>query len=283
LSRVAVVTLNKGRRSHLLRLLEGLAHGTPPARCTVVEMGDDTEPRPVAPFPIERVVIDAGSLPLSAARNAGAAAATGEHLVFLDVDCIPSCGLVEGFDRVLAAQDGLVCCAVRYLPSGAVQDGWREADLRAAGQLHPVRSFPEAGVERVDNAGLFWSLAFGIRRSTFERLGGFDAGFTGYGAEDTDFAFRARDAGVPLLFAGGFEAFHQWHPAYDPPLQHFSDIVRNAGRFHERHGIWPMDGWLDAFAERGLIARDRRGGLRVLRPPSPAEIEAARLPDDRPF
>lgn len=283
MSRTGVVTLNGGRREHLLHLLEGLARGTPPTDCTVVEMGGDAEPLLPLPYPVGRVALTGISLPLAAARNAGAAASAGDHLVFLDVDCIPSAGLVDGFDRVLREHDALVCCAIRYLPAGAVRGGWREADLKAAGRLHPVRSFPETGVQRIDDAGLFWSLAFGVRRGTFERIGGFDPGFIGYGAEDTDFAFRARDAGVPLLFAGGFEAYHQHHPAYDPPLQHFADIVRNATRFQERHGTWPMEGWLDAFAAMGLIEPDRRSGLQVVREPNPTEIEGARLPGTRPF
>lgn len=283
MSGIGIVTLNRGRRAHLLRLLEGLARGTPPLACTIVEMGRDEEPLPPVPYPVGRVAMAGDALPLAAARSAGATEAAGDHLVFLDVDCIPSANLVDGFDRVLTEHDGLVCCAVRYLPAGAVRDGWREADLKRAGRLHPVRSFPESGVRRVDNAGLFWSIAFGVRRETFGRIGGFDPGFTGYGAEDTDFAFRARDMGVPLLFAGGFQAFHQHHPAYDPPLQHFADIIRNAARFKGRHGGWPMEGWLDAFAAMGLIEPDRSGGLQVVREPSPAEIEAARLPDGRPF
>lgn len=283
MSRVGVVTLNKGRRAHLLRLLEGLARGEPPKSCTVVEMGADAAPLPSYPYPVRRVAIDDGALPLAAARNAGAAAASGETLVFLDVDCIPSVNLVAGYERTLAAHDGLVCCPIRYLPAGAVRDGWREAELREVGRPHPARRFPEDGVTPVANAGLFWSLAFGVRRATFERIGGFDSGYTGYGAEDTDFAFRARDLGVGLFFAGGFEAFHQHHAAFDPPLQHFDDILRNARRFEARHGIWPMEGWLDAFAARGLIAADRGAGLRVIRAPDPAEIAAARLPDDRPF
>ena len=283
MSRVGLVTLNKGRRSHLLRLLEGLARGTPPESCTVVEMGGDAEPLPALPYPVSRVRLDGSSLPLAAARNAGATDSARDHLVFLDVDCIPSAGLVDGFDRVLTEEDALVCCAIRYLRAGAVAAGWQEADLKAGGRLHPVRSFPDTGACFIDNAGLFWSVAFGVRRKTFERIGGFDPAFEGYGAEDTDFAFRARNIGVPFLFAGGFEAYHQHHPAYDPPLQHFADIIRNATLFRARHGIWPMEGWLDAFAAMGLIGPDRRDGLHVVRAPTPGEVEAARLPDDRLF
>lgn len=279
----SVITLNKGRDAHLARLLEGLSRGALPALCVVVEMGREPPPLPDYGFPIRRVVLNDEGLPLARARNAGRRAATGEHLVFLDVDCIPSADLVSRLDEDLTHADGLVCCEVRYLPSGAVRDGWKEADLRRVGHPHPVRRFPTQGLAATDNPGLFWSLAFGVRAGTFDRVGGFDEGFDGYGAEDTDLAFRAQEAGVPVLLSAGGQAFHQHHGACDPPLQHFADIVHNARRFHDRHGLWPMDGWLDAFAGLGLLAQGWRDGLVVLREPDAQEIAAARLPAERPF
>ncbi|WP_267356949.1 MULTISPECIES: galactosyltransferase-related protein [unclassified Methylobacterium] len=279
-----VITLNKGRDAHLARLLEGLARGAPPATCVVVEIGDAPAALPDLPFPVERVLFPYAGLPLAAARNAGRRAAQTETLVFLDVDCIPSAGLVAGLSRAIAEQDGLVCCEIGYLPAGAVVDGWREGDLDRLGQPHPVRVFPDAGVVTVaPQPGLFWSLAFAVRAGTYDRLGGFDESFSGYGAEDTDLAFRADAAGVPILFLGGPRAYHQHHPVYDPPLQHFRDIVANASRFHARHGIWPMDGWLDGFARLGLITADWRDGIIIRREPTPEEMAAARLPDTRPF
>ena len=280
----AVITLNKGRRAHLERLLEGLGRGTSPEACIVVEIGGDAAPLPAREFPVERVPFPHSGLPLAAARNAGRRAARAGTLIFLDVDCIPSAGLVAGLSRAVAEQDGLICCEIGYLPAGAVTDGWREADLDRLGHPHPVRTFPPPGtVAPAPQAGLFWSLAFAVRAATYDRIGGFDEAFSGYGAEDTDLAFRAAAAGVPILFLGGPRAYHQHHPGYDPPLQHFRDIVDNAARFHARHGLWPMDGWLDGFAALGLIAADRSNGLVILRDPTPEEMAAARLPDDRPF
>ena len=176
-----------------------------------------------------------------------------------------------------------MCCEIVYLTAGAVSDGWTEAGLDRVGRRHPARAFPEAGAVPAPQPGLFWSLAFAVRAAAYDRLGGFDEGFTGYGAEDTDLAFRAAEAGVPVLFAGGMRAWHQHHLSCDPPLQHFADIVGNARRFHARHGLWPMDGWLDAFAGLGLVEADRSRGLTVLRRPSETEIAAAQVPPERPF
>ncbi|MGU3359787.1 glycosyltransferase family 2 protein [Methylobacterium sp. M6A4_1b] len=278
-----LITLNKGRDAHLARLLEGVARGPHPEACVIVEMGAEPASLSDYGFPIRRIVLDSPGLPLARARNAGRRAAATERLIFLDVDCIPSVDLVPRLSADLAEADGLICCEIRYLPAGAVSDGWTEAGLRAAGHSHPVRRFPTDGLARSDNPGLFWSLAFGVRATTFDRLGGFDEGFDGYGAEDTDLAFRADALGIPVLFSASGQAFHQHHLACDPPLQHFADIVRNATRFHERHGLWPMDGWLDAFAERGLINAQWRDGIVILRVPRTDEIVATRVSADRPF
>ncbi|MCW2811002.1 MAG: glycosyltransferase family 2 protein, partial [Friedmanniella sp.] len=103
---------------------------------------------------------------------------------------------------------------------------------------------------------LFWSLSFATTAATWRRVGGFAEAYEGYGAEDTDFGCRARTAGVPLTWVGGAEAFHQWHPGESPPQNHLDDILRNGAIFARRWGWWPMEGWLAAFVERGLIRWD---------------------------
>lgn len=275
---VSVLTLVKGREGHLANLLAGLARGTRmPDRLVVVDMGEAPAAIPPLPFPVLHHRMPDPGLPLARARNAAAALAETPLLVFLDVDCIPAANLVAALAADAAAQDALICCEIRYLPPGVTDTA--EPALLAAGQPHAERRFPAAGIVPEANAGLFWSLAFAVRQAAFERLGGFDEGFTGYGGEDTDFAFRARDAGLPLLFTASTLAFHQHHTVHEPPLQHFADIVANAARFRARHGFWPMDGWLDAFARMGLIAPPYGEALRVLRAPTAAEVAAARRPD----
>ena len=281
---VAVLTIAKGRQEHLLRLLDGLSRSlVAPSRCVVVDLNAQPASLPPMPFPLLHHHAPATGLPLAAARNAAARLAEAPKLVFLDVDCIPAPDMVGTLGAALGRQDALVCCDILYLDAAASAAPASADELARLGHRHPHRPFPEQGSRAEPNAGLFWSLAFGIRASSFAALGGFDTGFTGYGAEDTDFGFRARDHGLPLLLTADTRAFHQYHPVFDPPLQHFDDILLNARRFRERHGLWPMDGWLRDFARMGLIDWSPEGDLRLLRQPSAEEVAAAACPPGRAF
>ncbi len=275
---ISVLTLVKDRPTHLAQLVEGLRRSAArPDELVVVDMGSAP---PVAvddvPFSVRILRLAQTGLPLAAARNAAAREAGGEVLLFLDVDCIPMRGLVGAMAEVVETHDALVCAQVRYLGPDDAREEWQEADLLSRSSGHAARSFPASGLRAVHDAGLFWSLVFGIRRDTFHDLGGFDEAFTGYGAEDTDFGFRAREAGLPLLFMGGPGAFHQFHDTFEPPFQHFADIVRNARVFREKWGQWPMEGWLSAFHRAGLIAwtEDR---IAVHRAPTITELASARV------
>jgi N-acetylglucosaminyl-diphospho-decaprenol L-rhamnosyltransferase len=204
-------------------------------------------------------------LRLAAGRNAGAEralAAGADLLLFLDADCLPGRDLLARYrGAVEAAPGALLAGPVTYLPQGAPVR--TVDDLMEATAPHPARPDPPDGELVVgDRYELFWSLSFAMTAAAWDRLGGFDEGYEGYGGEDTDFAFRARSAGVPLIWVGGAHAYHQHHPTQSPPVQHLDDILRNGRRFADRWGEWPMRGWLDAFLDTGLIVADSEGYRR---------------------
>ncbi|MGE4304025.1 MAG: glycosyltransferase family 2 protein [Novosphingobium sp.] len=273
---LSVLTIVRNREAHLAQLVEGLRRSArQPDELVVVDMSDTPVDRPTAAFPIRVERFETIGLPLAAARNRAGAVARGDQLLFLDVDCIAMRDCPGRLSTTLDAHDALLCADVRYLGPGDARTGWEEKELLATGAPHPVRDFPVDGLREEPDAGLFWSLAFAIRRARFEALGGFDEAFTGYGAEDTDFGYRARAMGLPLLFVGGAIACHQYHDSHDPPIQHLEDIVANAQRFEARWREWPMRGWLDRFEAMGLIDW-QDGAPVVLRQPT-ADERAATL------
>ncbi|WP_232430935.1 glycosyltransferase family 2 protein [Pseudomonas massiliensis] len=269
-----VITLVHGRSGHLHNLLQGLEHSTVlPLGLWVVHMNEPAAALHSDRFPVhEQVLEGVDGLPLARARNAILGLPVEGPWIFLDVDCIPSETLVEHYLAALRAYPhDLHLGAVRYLPEGANAPGWNEASLRAQSVAHPLSVYRGEPGDELEHA-LFWSLNFACTRPVFERIGGFDEGYTGYGAEDTDFAFRAQARQVPLRVAEAL-AYHQYHPTYSPPLNHFQDIITNALRFHQRWKVWPMEGWLRSFAERGLVHWEG-DTLQVLRTPDAAEVES---------
>lgn len=202
-------------------------------------------------------------LPLAAGRNAGAASALrnlAELLVFLDVDCIPGTDLIARYrNAAIEHGDALLCGPVTYLPPPE-PDGYVLADLPHQVNPHPARPAPKPGtVVPTTDYALFWSLSFAVLAETWHRIGGFCEDYRGYGGEDTDFAQCAAAQHVSMRWVGGADAFHQYHPVADPPVDHLDDIMRNAEIFHQRWGWWPMEGWLSAFEADGLIYRGADG------------------------
>lgn len=270
---VAVVTIVHGRGEHLRRQHASLLRqARRPDHWVVVAMDDADSAgwRPDNLVPdVVAVAADPLGLPLARARNAGAARARAlgaEVLVFLDVDCLASPPLVEAYADAAAEVAGQVWCGpVTYLPPPP-PGGYDLADL--PDDPHPARPAPAPGARESaadDDWRLFWSLSFGLRADDLDRAGGFCEDYVGYGGEDTDFAQRARTAGLGLTWLGSARAHHQHHPVSRPPVEHAADIVRNAGIFHRRWGWWPMTGWLDELAALGVVRRDGSGAWELAR------------------
>ena len=84
---VSALTIAAGRAAHLRNVVTGFQaqHHKPSELIIGVMQDDDYTDLPATDFPIRQIRVTAPELPLSAARNAVADAATGELLVFVDV------------------------------------------------------------------------------------------------------------------------------------------------------------------------------------------------------
>lgn len=280
MGRIAVLTLAAGRHAHLIGQVEGLTRQSlVPDLHVVVSMGDEALRQGDVPIrsgswstSTAYLPVSEQGLPLAQARNLAARSATAagaDLLIFLDVDCIPSPTLVQeygeavrddrsswrGQDEPAGSAPALFSGDIAYLPPEP-ESGYPVDDLAALATPSPLRPVLAAGQRQIETRfELFWSLSFAMSAADFETSGGFCEEYQGYGGEDTDFAQVVNRLGGSLTWVGGATAYHQHHDSVMPPVHHLVAVVRNANVFYDRWGWWPMDGWLQAFATRGLAAR----------------------------
>jgi len=283
--KISVCTLAHGRADHLRNLVLGLNHSRrPPCKLVIAVMQPQYYNLPQASFPIRQIMLGNKGICLAEARNTAAKEARGDLLVFLDVDCIPSPSLIDDYALAAHLNDGVLMGEVGYLPSGATEDGIDYARFEQLAVKHSERAGPPRGVVgKCGDYRCFWSLNFALPASTFRQVGGFDPRYSGYGGEDTDFGRTVVSRGVPLWWARGAKAYHQYHKHHMPPVHHLDSVMTNAMVFAEKWGEPTMQHWLRAFRLMGLIEPDGKGGWTKLRDPSEDDLALTRQQEDQPY
>lgn len=274
----SVITITHNRNKHLENLIRGLELSSmQPTELVIVYM-NQIEPLHIRTLlPIREIHINSdGTLPLARARNVGANAALNEQLVFLDVDCIPSRTMCEHILTVAPDSKSLTMGTPRYITPGSVINEIDDTAMDAMSVEHKDRQHIPQG--KTDAYTLFWSLCFAVTQSTFRKIGGFDENYTGYGGEDTDFALMAQKNDIPFYIASA-HCYHQYHPVYKPPVQHIDDIVINSNYFYDKWQKWPMEGWLQKFADDDLLEWSPHRFTHISEPRKLNDIEIAKYKD----
>jgi glycosyltransferase involved in cell wall biosynthesis len=218
---LSVVVATRNRASLLPRLVRALEaqEGAPPFELVVVDDGstDDTPAvlaQLAASSPIELHVHRlAHSRGPAAARNVGWRASRAPMIAFTDDDCIPQPRWLAEISSGLQRSD--------------IAQGTTMANPQQAMRGIFSRA-PQASYER----GFYETCNIGYRTATLATVDGFDEGFgprrgRPTWGEDTDLAWRAKEAGARTTFVGGAVV---WHDMTSGRLRdELADLPRRGG------------------------------------------------------
>ncbi len=137
-----------------------------------------------------------------ASCNAGAAAARGRYLVFLNNDTTVTAGWLDALVDTFSAFPGAGIVGARLVyPDGRLQEAGGIVFKDASGWNYGRGDDPERPEYNFASEADYVSGAcLGIERELFERLGGFDRHYAPAYYEDTDLCFRVREAGLRVIY-----------------------------------------------------------------------------------
>ena len=188
-----------------------------------------------------------------AGRNLAWRSASAPLIAFTDDDCVPTPEWLRAHLLVMAHAD---ISQGKVLPN--------PAQTKGAGSASRYM-----GVE--EENGLYETCNICYRRPWLEKLGGFDATFRRAG-EDTDLAWRAKNAGASTAFTSDALVYHDVEPfswrrelRYTRRWEGVVLLVERYPELRQRFGDGPT--WRDAhrpaiFAVGGLVAAGRAAATR---------------------
>lgn len=214
---VSVVVVHYDQQAELDRTLHALARQDHPADRTEIIVVDDGSPEPPrVPDGVQLVRQEDRGFRAAAARNRGAALATGDVLVLLDADTTPEPAYLREISRLPAlAPDCVVVGRRRHADLAGVP---ADAPVEDAGPAHELtqpawlRDAYRDTRDLLDVDDRSYRYLIGAvtacSRSFFAATGGFDEGFDAYGGEDWEWTYRAWLAGAVLAHVPAAVAWH---------------------------------------------------------------------------
>ncbi len=176
-----------------------------------------------APFPVVFTTHPHAAYQVTRVRNAGARATSAPYILFLDGDCVlppdnVAIHLKCRRPNQVALSDSYRIdepLATTLSEEGAEHGQFLEWDIRSEHQrlMSIHRKSKIYNLIRHPRKPKLVGNNFGIWRSDFERVNGFDENFCGWGQEDDDLGMRLLRAGVRLKsILHRTRGYHLWHP-----------------------------------------------------------------------
>jgi O-antigen biosynthesis protein len=211
--RVSVIIPVYGKLPYTLACLRSIARHPTAAAYEVIVVDDASPDDSVATLARVdglRIIRHASNVGFVGSCNAGAAAARGDYLFFLNNDTQVTPGWLDGLLSCFAerADCGMAGSRLVY-PDGRLQEagglvfadgaGWNAG--RFENRNAPAWRYRRE-VDYVSGAALM------IRKNTFDQLGGFDQRYSPAYFEDTDLAFGVREQGLRVYYEPSSTIIH---------------------------------------------------------------------------
>lgn len=187
-----------------------------------------------------RVIANPENMGCAVAWNQGVKAASFQWVAILNNDVIVSSGWLKGLLEFAEKE----CLDI---VSPASREGEYNYDLEDY-----ARTFSQR-MALVSRIGIAQGSCFMVRRRVFEKIGHFDENFSIGGSEDTDFYWRAKQAGFKMGITGA------------SLIHHFGSITQNYIKFHilmrcygPEHREYFRSKWRLPWWKRFLVRHNRK-------------------------
>jgi GT2 family glycosyltransferase len=274
---VVIAARNEG--DLLRRTAESVLEDTayPDVEVVVVDDGSSDGGPEALPADTRVRVLRLGGAGLPKARNAGAAVALGEYLVFLDAHCTVSRGWLDALLEALQPADVAVAG-----PSVTPLDA---PGPRACGMTWVNRRLETAWFE-TPGGDLPYEVPFvpggcqAYRARTFELVGKFDEGMRLWGYEDIEICLRAWLLGYRVAGAPAATVAHLFKEQRDFEVPDYGVLLNYLRLVHLHLAPWRVEAAIRAIGDYPSLNR----ALHEVATPElldrRAELEAVRVRDD---
>jgi GT2 family glycosyltransferase len=242
---VSIIVLNRNGRAWLERCLgAAVAELTPDCELIVVDNGstDGSVDFVTRVFPSVRTVALAENLGFAGGNNAGAKAARGRYVAFLNNDAAPRPGWLTALRNTLDgdASLGLASSLIVFMHDPAIVDSAGDGLTRWGGAFKRAHGGDISQVSGAADVFGACGAAFLVRRTLFEQVGGFDAAFFAV-YEDVDLSYRLQLGGSRCRFVPEAVVHH----AGSATLGRLSDASvfwgqRNMEWMYFKNTPWPL-------------------------------------------